>query len=328
MSVLEPILIPQLKDTGKKSLKLIASVALLAIVLLVVKSCVFIIGPEAAGTVRTFGRVTTMVGPGIGFKLPYPIQQLDSVNVKHVRRVELGYRTIRQGPPAEYREVPEESLMLTGDENIADVTAAVQFLVSDVTKYMFYVDNPESAVQKAAESALREIVGRFNIDDVLVTNKQVIQDETKRLLQGIIDEWQVGVTITSFLLQDVYAPREVRAAFSDVASAKEDKQRYINQALGYQSDLIPRARGEAAQIIAQAEGKAQGRVLRAQGDVLKFDKMYSEYRLSKEVTRTRLYLEAMEQILAGKQIYVVTKDGNNINYIPLMNHVGGASDGR
>ena len=325
---MDPILIPHLKDRGKKSLKLVSYVAVLAVVLLVAQSCVFIVGPEAAGTVRTFGRVTTMVGPGIGFKLPYPIQQLDTVNVKQVRRVELGYRTIRQGPPGEYRDLPEESLMLTGDENIADVTAAVQFVVSDVTKYMFYVDNPESAVQKAAESALREVVGRYTIDDVLVNNKQVIQDETKRLLQGIVDEWRVGVTVTSFLLQDVYAPREVRAAFSDVASAKEDKQRYINQALGYQSDLIPRARGEAAQIVAQAEGKAQSRVLRAQGDVLKFDKMYSEYRLSKEVTRTRLYLEAMEQVLAGKQIYVVTKDGNNINYIPLMNHVGGATNGR
>lgn len=325
---MEPVLIPQLITNSKKGLKVVAAVALVAAVLLIAKSCIYIVGPESAGTVRTFGRVTTMVGPGIGLKLPYPIQQLDTANVKQVRRVELGYRTIKQGPPAEYRQMPEESLMLTGDENIADVTAAVQFVISDVTKYMFHIDNPEMAVQKAAESALREIVGRFPIDDVLVTNKQAIQDESKRLLQSIVDEWQVGVTITSFLLQDVYAPEQVRAAFSDVASAKEDKQRYINESLGYQSDILPKARGEAAQIVAQAEGKAQSRVLRAQGDVLKFDKMYSEYRLSKEVTRTRLYLEAMEEILAGKQIYVMTKNGNNLSYIPLINHVGGAADGK
>lgn len=319
---------PELGEkVGSQLSKLTKGVGFLVIIailgLLFVKSMVFIVKAEYQGVIVTLGKATRTVGPGIHFKLPWPLQSLKQVNVKQVRRVEIGYRTISAGPPAEYRDVPEESLMLTGDENIIEVAAAVQYVVADPITYLYRIDKPDTALRKAAESALREVVGRYTIDDVLVNNKALVQEESKRLLQQLADEFQMGIAIRSFLLQDVHPPEEVIDAFKDVASAKEDKQKYINEAEAYRSDLIPKARGQAEEIIQEAEAAKESRILRAQGDVAKFLEMYEEYVNSREVTRTRLYLETMEEVLAGKQIFIMSDEGGSVKLIPLGQYLGG-----
>jgi len=283
---------------------------------------VYMVGPDEIGVVRTFGEYTRVAQSGLNYHFPYPIEQVNTPAVTEVKRIEIGFRTLRNG---QYRSVEKESLMLTGDENIVDAEMIVQYKIKDPVAYLFNIMAPELTVRAAAEASLRTVVGRNKIDETLTTGKFKIQEETKSQLQAILDKYESGIHVVAVQLQDVSPPKEVIGAFKDVASAKEDKNRMINQAEGYRNDLLPKARGEAEAMIRDAEGFREARIKRSEGDAEKFTTILKEYRKAKNITRKRLYLETMEKVLPGiEKIVVPDKDsGNILNLLNLNPGKGG-----
>ena len=283
---------------------------------------VYMVGPDEVGVIRTFGAYTHQTQPGLNWHYPYPIQTVRTPKVTEVKRIEIGFRTTRNG---QYRTVEKESLMLTGDENIVDAELIVQYRIKEPENYLFKIVEPELTVREASEASLRTIVGMNNIDETLTTGKYRIQEEAKKQIQAILDKYQSGIQVVAAQLQDVSPPKQVIAAFKDVASAKEDKNRLINQAEGYRNDVIPKARGEAEAMIRGAEGFKESRIKRAEGDVAKFNAVLKEYRKAKDITRERLYLETMEKVLPGvEKVIVPDKDsGNMLNLLNLSTSKGG-----
>ncbi len=267
---------------------------------------VYMVGPDEVGVVRTFGEYTRVAQSGLNYHFPYPIEQVNTPAVTEVKRIEIGFRTLRNG---QYRTVEKESLMLTGDENIVDAEMIVQYKIKDPEAYLFKIVEPELTVREAAEASLRTVVGRNKIDETLTTGKFQIQEGTKTQLQLILDKYESGIHVVAVQLQDVSPPKEVIGAFKDVASAKEDKNRMVNQAEGYRNDIIPKARGEAEAMIRDAEGFRESRIKRSEGDAAKFTTILKEYRKAKSITQKRLYLETMERVLPGiEKIIVPDKD--------------------
>jgi len=284
----------------------------LAILLLVVGawfvlSAFFIVGPDEEGVVRRFGKWVRTEPSGLHFKFPYPIEKVDLPKVTQVQEISVG-------------RILKEAKMLTGDENILLVEVRVQYKIKDAAQYLFNVRNVEELIKDATESALRQTIGSHPIDDPLTEKKAEIMDEIQLLLQQMLDEYKCGIDIRQVQLQDVNPPQEVDFAFKDVQSAKEEKEQLINQALGYQNDLIPKARGEAVTMIREAEGYREERVKRAEGDASRFLSVLAEYRKAKNVTEKRLYLETMEQILPGIDKVILDEEaGNLLNILPLGN---------
>ena len=289
---------------------------LVGLIVLWLATGVYIVGPDEVGVVRTFGKFTRVVQSGLNWKFPAPIETVDTPKVTEVKRIEIGFRTLKNG---QYRTVEKESLMLTGDENIVDAEMIVQYKIKDPVAYLFRIVGPELTVREAAEASLRTVVGRNKIDETLTTGKFTIQEETKNQLQSVLDNYNSGIHVVAVQLQDVSPPKEVIGAFKDVASAKEDKNRMINQAEGYRNDVIPKARGEAEAMIRDAEGFKESRVKRAEGDATKFTTILKEYRKAKSITEKRLYLETMEKVLPDiEKIIVPDKDsGNMLNLLNL-----------
>ena len=215
--------------------------------------------------------------------------------------------------------------MLTGDENIVDAEMIVQYKIKDPVSYLFNIVGPELTVREASEASLRTVVGRNNIDETLTTGKFTIQEETKTQLQAILDKYESGIHVVAVQLQDVSPPKEVIGAFKDVASAKEDKNRMVNQAEGYRNDIIPKARGEAEAMIRDAEGFKESRIKRAEGDAAKFTTILKEYRKAKSITQKRLFLETMEKVLPDiDKVIIPDKDsGNMLNLLNLTAGKGG-----
>ncbi|MCF7903179.1 MAG: FtsH protease activity modulator HflK [Candidatus Marinimicrobia bacterium] len=281
----------------------------------------YTVGPEQNGVIRTFGQYTSTTSSGFHVKFPWPVQTVDVVNVESVRRLELGFRTLRGAgtSDSQYRSIPQEASMITGDENIANVEVVIQYKIRDAAQFLFRVENPERIVIHASEAAMRQVVGSKPIDDVLTTGKAIVESETRDLLQSVLDSYEAGVFIQQVKLQDVTPPKAVDAAFKDVQSAKEDKEKMINEALGYKNELIPRARGEAAQMIQQAEAFKQQRVKEAQGDSARFIQVLAEYKQAKDVTRTRMYLETLEKVLSKSENYIVDGEdaGSMVNVLGM-----------
>ena len=276
---------------------------------------VYMVGPDEVGVVRTFGEFTRVAQSGLNYHFPYPIEQVNTPAVTEVKRIEIGFRTLRNG---QYRSVEKESLMLTGDENIVDAEMIVQYKIKDPVKYLFRIMEPELTVREAAEASLRTVVGRNKIDETLTTGKFKIQEETKIQLQLILDKYDSGIHVVAVQLQDVSPPKEVIGAFKDVASAKEDKNRMVNQAEGYRNNVIPKARGEAEAMIRDAEGFKQARIKRSEGDAAKFTTILKEYRKAKSITQKRLYLETMERVLPNIE-KIIIPDKNSGNMLNLLN---------
>lgn len=277
---------------------------------------IYVVGPDEVGVVQTFGKYSRAAQSGLNYHFPYPIETVSTPKVTEVKRIEIGFRTIGKN---QYQTIERESLMLTGDENIVDAEMIVQYRIKDPVAYTFNFIEPELTVREAAEASLRTVVGRNNIDEALTSGKFMIQEETKELIQNILDKYNTGILIVAVQLQDVSPPQQVIAAFKDVASAKEDKNRMINQAEGYRNDVIPKARGEAQAQIREAEGYKQARIARAEGDVAKFSAVLKEYRKAKGVTETRMYLETVEAILENTEKIIVPDGEGNGNLINLLN---------
>ena len=277
---------------------------------------IYVVGPDEVGVVQTFGKYSRAAQSGLNYHFPYPIETVKTPKVTEVKRIEIGFRSVGKN---QYQTVERESLMLTGDENIVDAEMIVQYKIKDPEAYLFNFIKPELTVREASEASLRTVVGRHNIDEALTSGKFMIQEETKELVQSILDKYKTGIIVVAVQLQDVSPPQQVIAAFKDVASAKEDKNKMVNQAEGYRNDLIPKARGEAQSMIREAEGYKKARIARAEGDVAKFSAVLKEYRKAKGVTETRMYLETIEEILPNKEKIIVpdAKSGNLINLLNL-----------
>jgi len=294
--------------------------ALLAILVVYFLSGVYVVGPDEVGVVRRLGSYHRTVPPGIHYRLPYPFESVVRPKITEVRRTEIGFRTLSPGPPPRYALVPEESLMLTGDENIVSCQFIIQFRIADAYRYLFSIKDPENAVKNAAEAALREVVGKKTIDEVLTTGRAEVQEETLRLLQDILNRYESGIRILAVQLQDVQPPQEVVSAFKDVASAREDKVRFINEAEAYRNQILPQARGEAARILKEAEAYKETTIRKAEGEVARFLSVLREYEFSPDITRERLRLETMEKSLPKVRKFIFDEEGaaqGTLKFLPL-----------
>ena len=296
-----------------------AGLLLIAALVLWGASGIYIISPDEQGVVRRFGKAVAILDPGFHLQMPRGIDRVDKVKVTQVQRLEIGFRTISAGPPARYQPFPKESLMLTGDENIVDCQLIIQYRIKDPKAYLFNVYQPDLALHNAGEVALRAVIGSSTIDDVLTTGKLEIQERTRALLQQIMDLYKAGLLVTAVKLQTVSAPKQVEDAFKDVVRAKEDRERLINEAKGYQEDVLPKARGKAAQIEREAEAYKAERVERAHGDANRFLRVEAQYSKAKAVTRQRLYLETMDAVLPGVDKFIIDPKaaGNLLQTLPL-----------
>lgn len=262
----------------------------------------YTVEPAEVAALRRFGVFEDTAGPGLHWWWPNPIGTRAIVDVEQRRRLEVG---IQGSSP-----ILDESQMITGDENIVDVQLLVQFEIKDVEKFLFKTVSPAGqTIKDAAESAMRQVVGARGIDDVLTTEKEAVQDDTKRLLQELLDTYEAGIRVAEVKLLNVNPPIEVQDAFDDVVRAREDKERIINLADAYEEDIIPRAKGDAKRLVEEAEGFRAQRVNDATGQAQRFKSILDEYRKSPDVTRQRLYLEAMEDVLPSVTKFIV--DGEN-----------------
>ena len=314
-------LLSNLQEKFKIGLPKKGGMLLLIIVAIVIwfSTGIFIVDPEEQAVIKRFGEITDVVGPGPHYHLPSPIETVQIAPVTAVRRLEIGFRTIQVGPPAKYRRVIKESLMLTGDENIIDVQFIVQYRISELENYLYSLTNPDETVKSAAESAMREVVGDTTVTEALTAGKGIIEDSTAQLLQKTMNSYEGGIKIVNVKLQDVHPPDAVKDAFKDVVSAREDKEKMINEAEGYRNNIVPKSRGEAAQIINNAKAYSKEKVLVALGESERFNLIYEEYKNAKEITRDRILLETMAAILPKVKKVIADKGvgGNVLPFLPL-----------
>lgn len=274
----------------------------------------YIVDQGSLGVVQRFGKVQDEVtSPGPRWHLPYPIETVQVVNMEQVRRLEVGYRSNAEGSGGKTR-LPKESLMLTEDENIIDLQFAVQYNLNNAKDYLFNNRSTDDAVMSAAETAIREVVGKNKLDDLL---QKGLADTSERM-QVILDSYKTGVKIISVSLQSAQPPEQVQEAFEDVNRANQDNQRQINEGQAYANDVIPKARGTASRLLAEAAGYKLKVESEALGNASRFDQILAQYNKAPEVTRQRLYLDAQEQIMSSvSKVIVDQKSGNSLLYLPL-----------
>ena len=293
------------------------------IVVIYLLTGIYTIGPSEVGLVKRFGRYVATVDPGLHYHLPSPVESVVSVNVLEVRKEEIGFRTVSPPPDPRYQTVETEALMLTGDGNITHVEMVVQYLVKEAERFAFNLIDPSAIVKQAGEAVLREQVATRTLDETLTEQRDVIGADTLESLQALLDTYGAGIRIANVQLQDVKPPREVVSAFDDVNSARQDKEKLINQAEEYALDILPRARGQAQEIGNQAEAYKQTRIKGAEGDVARFVEVLAKYELGPEVTRTRLYIEAMEEILPGMKKTILSEDAGGVLKLLDLDRTGG-----
>ncbi len=277
-------------------------------------------GGEQAVVMRFGKYVRTDEVAGLKWHIPYPIETVEIVQADTVRTLEIGYRTQSVGNAtgtSEFQSVPQEALMITGDENLVNTETVIQFRIKNVQDFLFNVEDPLGSLRIVAESAIRRVVASHILDDVLTDQKELVQSEIREDLQQIVDIYGMGVDITKVALQSVYAPQEVVAAFDDVIKAREDKNRYINEANKTSNEIVPAAQGKAQEILNQAQSYKEKRIAEARGDVENFKQVLQRYVLGKDVTRTRMYLEVMEKVLPNAKVYIMNDNGDTLKYLPL-----------
>lgn len=275
----------------------------------------YIVAPDEQGVVLRFGNMVRTTAPGPHLKIPV-IEEVLLPKITKLHRIEIGFRTTRSGVA---QRVPVEALMVTGDENIVAVEMIVQFRIKNAEEFLFRVADVGETIKKVAEASIRQVIGQTRIDEALTVGKAQIQLEAQTVLQSILDEYEAGVQITAVQLQDVNPPDAVAAAFKDVASAKEDKEKLINESHGYRNDIIPKAKGEAAQMVNEAQAYSEARVRRAEGEADRFLKTLKEYKESEEIIRKRIFIETMEEVMAKVDKVLIDESvaGRVLPYLPL-----------
>ena len=285
---------------------------LIIVVLVWLASGFYIVDSAQRGVVLRFGKYVESTEPGPRWHLPWPVESAEVVNVSGNRSVEIGYRNNVKS------KVLKESLMITDDENIIDIQFAVQYVLKDPEDYLFNNRDPDATVMQAAESAIREVVGKSKMDFLLYEGKEQVTTSVRKLMQEIIDRYKTGITISRVTMQDSQAPEQVQAAFDDAVKAGQDRERQKNEAQAYANDIIPKARGSASRLMQEAEGYKQSVIANAEGEASRFRQIVTEYNKAPSVTRDRLYLDTMQQILSNSsKIVVDQKSGGNLLYLPL-----------
>jgi len=285
---------------------------LIIVVLVWLASGFYIVDAPQRGVVLRFGKYVETTEPGPRWHLPWPVESAEVVNVSGNRSVEIGYRNNVKS------KVLKESLMITDDENIIDIQFAVQYVLKDPEDYLFENRDPDATVMQAAESAIREVVGKSKMDFLLYEGKEQVTTSVRKLMQEIIDRYKTGITISRVTMQDSQAPEQVQAAFDDAVKAGQDRERQKNEAQAYANDIIPKARGSASRLMQESEGYKQSVIANAEGEASRFRQIVTEYNKAPSVTRDRLYLDTMQQILSNSsKIVVDQKSGGNLLYLPL-----------
>ena len=298
-----------------KNIKAVIAIAFIAIVL---TTAFFQVGPEEVGVIVRFGKYQRTVDPGLNYKIPF-METVYKVPIERQQKLEFGFRTTKPGVRTEYtrRGTMDESLMLTGDLNLADVEWVVQYRIDNAYNYLFKVRNPETTLRDISEAAMRQIVGDRTVNEVLTVGRAEISSKLQELMQQVCREYSLGVKIEQVVLQDVNPPEPVKAAFNAVNEAQQEKETLINQAKAEYNKVIPKAAGQAKETIQMAEGYASERVNNAKGDVARFNALYKEYVKAPEVTKKRIYLETMEDVIPRLGEKIIT-DQKGSNVLPLL----------
>jgi len=304
-------LLPSGWGRGRGVLLVIAAV----VVILTIASSVYTVAPDEQGIVLRFGAYDRTTTPGLGLKLPF-VEDVLLPKVTRVNRVEVGFRA--DNGQGRVSELPEESLMLTGDENIIDINFIVLWVIKDAKSYLFNIRNPDGTVKSAAESAMREVIGHSEIASALTNGRPEIERETETLLQQILDSYHAGILITNVQLQKVDPPDQVLDAFRDVQSAKIDQQRLINEAEAYRNNVVPVAHGDGARIVQEAEAYRAQVVLNAQGDAARFLSVLDSYKAAEDVTARRLYIETMQTVLQNTNKVILDKSAEGSGVLPYL----------
>ena len=295
-------------------------------VLLWLLSGIYIIDPAERGVVLRFGAFQNSTSQGPHWHIPYPIETVYKVNVERIRAAEIGFRNIQNSSYS--GAVSSESLMLTKDENMVDVKLAVQYKIADAQAYLFNVFNPELTLSHVVQSVIRQVVGDNTMDHVLTTGREQVAQEVKSHSQNLLNEYNTGLLITAVTMQDAQPPVQVKAAFDDVVKAREDEQRYINEAKAYANDIVPKARGASQRIIAEAEAYKSQIVSKSEGEAYRFTKILTEYLKAPVVTKERLYRETLEEVLGSTSKVIVDSNSNSLMYLPIDQLINSARSSR
>ena len=304
---------------GKKPIIL----GLIILVVIWALSGLYRVLPDEQGVVLRFGKFVNTTQPGLNYHLPFPIESVLTPKVTKVNRMDIGFRSERDsgfGQGGGVADVPEESLMLTGDENIVNIDFSVFWVIKDAGNFLFKIQDPEGTVKAAAETAMREVIARSDIQPILTEGRSLIEADTQEIIQEILDEYTSGIQITQVQTQKADPPDQVIDAFRDVQAARADMERSKNEAEAYANDVIPRARGEAAKILQAAEAYKKEVVAKAEGEASRFLSIYNEYAKAKKVTQERMYLETMEEVLADINKIIIDKNSGEgvVPYLPLQ----------
>ena len=309
---------------GGSDLPRLAAIAGGLVVLVWLASGIYVVDAGRVGVILRFGRLEELTPAGPHWHLPWPIEaQADDspLNVSQVRTVEIGYRN------TVHSKVPQESLVLTEDENIVDVQFAVQYTISDPAAYLFNNRAPDEAVMQAAETAIREVIGRSKMDFVIYEGRAEIAANAEVIMQKLLDRYGAGIHVAKVNMQNAQPPEQVQAAFDDAVKAGQDRERKKNEGQAYENDVVPRAKGDAARLLAEANGYSQQVVAHAEGDASRFKQVYAEYQKAPEVTRQRLYLDMMQQVMSTTSKIVAEQKGQgSLLYLPLDKLIQGSSD--
>ena len=303
---------------GGRNLSPVTLVAILAVAAAIIayNFFAFRVQPDEVGVVLHFGRYDRVAQPGLNFRLPYPIETVYTPKVTRVNRVTVGQISDETGSAA--RDVSEESLMLSGDENIVDITFSVFWLINDAPKYLFNMKDPDGSVKAVAESAMREIVGQSNIQPLLTQGKAVTEQHVQELIQRTLDAYGAGITVSQVQLLRVDPPADVVAAFRDVQAAQADQVRLQNEAQTYGNKVVPEARGEASRITNAAVGIRNSLIVEAKGQADRFNAVYNSYKAAPEVTRRRMYIETIEAVLGGTDKVILDSKASATGVVPYL----------
>ena len=295
-------------------------IGLIIIALLYVASGLYRVLPDEQGVVLRFGKFVNTTQPGLNYHLPFPVERVLKPKVTKVNRIDVGFRGASDsGRSSGVGEVPEESLMLTGDENIVDINYSVFWVIKDAGKFLFNIQSPVETVKATSETAMREVIAKSEIQSILTEGRSNIEIEVQEITQNILDEYGSGIQITQVQTQKADPPSQVIDAFRDVQAARADKERSKNEAEAYANDVIPRARGDAEKILQEAEAYKKEVVATAEGEASRFLAIYGEYRNAKQVTQERMFLETMEKVLADIDKVIIDKESGSgvVPYLPL-----------
>jgi len=307
--------IPGNKSSGSKPI-------IFGLILLIVVwafSGLYRVLPDEQGVVLRFGKFVSTTQPGLNYHIPYPVETVLTPKVTKVNRIDVGFRAASDsGRTSGVGDVPEESLMLTGDENIVNIDFSVFWVIKDAGNFLFRIQSPVETVKAASETAMREVIAKSQLQPILTKGRSSIEVEVQEIIQSILDEYESGIQITQVQTQKADPPDQVIDAFRDVQAARADMERSKNEAEAYANDVIPRARGDAAKILQEAEAYKKQVVAAAEGEASRFVAIYNEYEKAKQVTQERMYLETMEKVLADiDKVIIDRKAGGVVPYLPL-----------